>query len=262
MASEAASPLGREEVYRDLHAHQLTKQATVALDSARKILSIVASRNPLGDVLDVGCGLGAWMAAAEQVGATHVRGIEGPWLDPGKLLVAPDAVSVVDLMTGNFDAGRTFDTVVSIEVGEHLPAEAAEAFVASLAKHASRVVFSAAIPGQGGHGHVNERFQSYWAGLFAGHGYGCVDAIRPAVWGDRSIPSYLRQNVLLFEAGVPERGWQHGRTMLDVVHPELWLHTSSLFSQVIGILDGAGMIQRGVNGEGSQNIHIALPERR
>ena len=53
-------------------------------------------------------------------------------------------------------------------------------FVASLARHGDAVLFSAAIPFQGGAGHVNEHWPSYWAADFAVHGFVAVDTIRPA----------------------------------------------------------------------------------
>jgi hypothetical protein len=45
---------------------------------------------------------------------------------------------------------------------------------------------------------VNLRWQDYWAGLFAAHGYVAVDALRPAIWHNESISFYYRQNILLF----------------------------------------------------------------
>lgn len=37
-------------------------------------------------------------------------------------------------------------------------------------------------------GHVNEQWQSFWAEKFAARGYVAVDAIRPEIWDDPSIP--------------------------------------------------------------------------
>ena len=51
---------------------------------------------------------------------------------------------------------RKFDLVVSLEVAEHLPSECAETFVDSLTGLGPIVLFSAAIPHQGGTNHANE----------------------------------------------------------------------------------------------------------
>jgi hypothetical protein len=53
------------------------------------------------------------------------------------------------------------------EVAEHVLAEFADALVSLLAKTAPIVVFTAAPPGQGGSGHVNEQPADYWIAKFA-----------------------------------------------------------------------------------------------
>jgi hypothetical protein len=70
--------------------------------------------------------------------------------------------------------------------------------VDSLARHGRAVLFSAAVPNQGGDHHLNEQWPGYWAQRFAAHGLAVVDAIRPTVWDDDSIAWWYRQNTLLF----------------------------------------------------------------
>ena len=60
------------------------------------------------------------------------------------------------------------------------------------------VLFSAAIPDQGGMGHINEKWPTYWISLFEDRDYVCIDAIRKNIWNDDSIPWWYRQNALLF----------------------------------------------------------------
>src|SRR5579862_3100091 len=62
-----------------------------------------------------------------------------------------------------FNLGRSFDLAMSFEVAEHLPPDAAKGFVDSLTRLAPLVLFSAAIPFQGGVGHINEQWPEYWA---------------------------------------------------------------------------------------------------
>ena len=87
---------------------------------------------------------------------------------------------------------------MSLEVGEHLSPGAAQTLVENLVRHSDLVLFSAAIPMQGGFGHVNERWQSYWVTLFAGTGYRHFDIVRPLVWSDESVHSWYRQNAFVF----------------------------------------------------------------
>jgi 2-polyprenyl-3-methyl-5-hydroxy-6-metoxy-1,4-benzoquinol methylase len=65
-----------------------------------------------------------------------------------------------------------FDLVISLETAEHLPPDCSEQFVENLVNHASGTIcFSAAIPGQGGDGHINEQTPEFWFLLFEIHGY-------------------------------------------------------------------------------------------
>jgi SAM-dependent methyltransferase len=184
-----------------------------------------------GSVLDVGCGHGTWLAAFVRAGATTIAGVDGPHVAPGDLEIPTDAFEPHDL-TAPLALGRTFDLVVSLEVGEHLPAAVAPAFVASLVAHAPVVLFSAAIPFQGGAGHVNERWPSYWAELFARHGYEPFDVVRPAVWSDPNVAFWYAQNTVLYadRDHLPEG--LRGRAAasldhLDLVHPALHLRANT-----------------------------------
>ena len=177
-------------------------------------------------VLDVGCGEGTWLSEFVRRGVTDVIGIDGPHVSQANLDI-PTALFVPQDLSVPFDLGRRFDLVVSLEVAEHLEPTTADAFVAGLVAHGSAVMFSAAIPFQGGAGHVNEQWPSYWAERFAGHGYRAVDAIRPRVWDDPRIAFWYAQNTILYVdeshahlADARERG-SAGAMPLDIVHPRL-----------------------------------------
>jgi hypothetical protein len=64
-----------------------------------------------------------------------------------------------------------FDVAVSMEVAEHLPATTADRYVDLLTEVAPTVVFSAATPGQGGTGHVNEQPHEYWIDRFVSRAF-------------------------------------------------------------------------------------------
>jgi hypothetical protein len=67
-----------------------------------------------------------------------------------------------------------------------------------LTEAAPVILFSAALPGQGGTHHVNERWPGYWRDWFAGRGFVRLDPIRPRVWRDRRVEWWYQQNVYLF----------------------------------------------------------------
>jgi hypothetical protein len=86
------------------------------------------------------------------------------------------------------------------------------------------VLFSAAIPLQGGYNHVNEQWPDYWVERFAALDYVAFDFVRPVVWNDREIPYWYRQNVLFFSKRERQSDVKHEPTIpLRLVHPELYL---------------------------------------
>ena len=165
--------------------------------SALTVLSELKRHLDFASVLDVGCGVGAWLGAAQDLGATDVCGLDGPWVKTELLAFAPERFIPTDL-NEEFDLQRRFDLVISIEVGEHIKPRSSEGLVRSIVRHGDVVLFSAAIPGQGGAGHINEAWPHSWARRFAQEGFDTYDLIRQAVWGDSRVAPWVQQNSLLF----------------------------------------------------------------
>ena len=90
---------------------------------------------------------------------------------------------------------------------------------------ADMILFSAAVPGQGGTGHLNEQWLSYWARLFLAEGYLPVDGLRARIWWDERIEFWYRQNIVLFcraEIAASVASRLESGPLLDVVHPRLF----------------------------------------
>ena len=211
-------------------AYFYDKRFAQTVDAARRILDLVLPRlPPVRSALDVGCGVGAWLAVLREKGVADVAGIDGAWVDEKLLKIPADQFRRADL-SGPLNVGRKFDLAISLEVAEHLPPARADGFVAELTGAADFVLFSAAIPFQGGYGHVNEQWQSYWAGRFARRGFAARDWVRPRLWTDGKIPGWYRQNLLLYvaENRLPELrpsadGSEDPAGPLDLVHPDEYL---------------------------------------
>jgi SAM-dependent methyltransferase len=184
-------------------------------------------------VLDVGCATGVWLSVFREHGVDDILGIDGPWVEKGHPEIPDNLFREYDL-TQPISLERTFDLALCLEVAEHLPAEAAPGLVQSLTALAHVVVFSAAIPGQGGEGHINERWPSFWSKCFAAHGYVCFSILRQRLWSSDAVEFWYRQNMLCFVAKArPDlirraaRGNQDSAAgPLDVVHPQLYLRVT------------------------------------
>jgi hypothetical protein len=169
-----------------------------SLASARVVAPIVFSWLHPESLLDVGCGAGAWCKIWSECGiGDHVTGTDGNYVDRAHLLIPPESFHAQDL-TQPFDLNLRFDLVTSLEVAEHIPEQFADVFVDNLVKHGDVVLFSAAVPGQGGEFHVNEQPLGYWRKKFAARAYRCFDPIRPRIAASKKVEPWYRYNTLLY----------------------------------------------------------------
>jgi SAM-dependent methyltransferase len=187
------------------------------------IMEGLAPRN----VVDAGCGTGEWLASFRERRVDDVLGLDGPWAAATGLKIPKDRFRAVSLPDG-MDVGRRFDLAMSVEAAEHLPAEHAAAFVQRLCALSEVVMFSAAIPFQGGTRHINEQWPDYWAALFATHGYLAVDCLRPLLWRDERVEWWYAQNLLVFARretidARPFLKSAAGRPVERLVHPRNYL---------------------------------------
>lgn len=212
--------MGREGRYYNSKFYRELEQTR---DSAREILSIVLDVLKPASMVDVGCGTGQWLAVAIEMGLSDVLGVDGEWALKSELAIPREKFLVRNLQKP-LELGRRFDLAISLEVGEHLLLENARIFVQGLCQAAETVLFSAAIPGQGGRHHVNEQWPAYWAKLFEESGYHCYDVIRPKVWNNPRVLWYYAQNCLLFApVGAKTPGLGHTSVPLPLVHPGAWM---------------------------------------
>ena len=191
--------------------------------AARKCLPICFEFVKPGSLVDIGCGTGAWAKSAAALGVEDITGVDGDYVDTNQLLIPADRFISRDLES-SISLDRTFDLAICMEVAEHLTPGRGEGFVKELTELAPAVLFSAAIPGQGGTNHINEQWQDYWASLFAQFGFRPIDCIRPALWTDPEVPFWYRQNAILYVG--PENPRSDSLTApmpLNVVHPDLLL---------------------------------------
>jgi len=168
-----------------------------ALASARTIVPLLLRLIQPSSVVDVGCGRGAWLRVFQEHGVPAVRGLDGGHVDRSKLLIDPDRFTAVDLAAGLRLEGR-YDLALCLEVAEHLSPKAGRLLVQGLTAAAPLVLFSAAIPGQGGTSHVNEQWPWYWDGLFSQHGFQRLDPIRRHVRQNQQVKWWYRQNLVLY----------------------------------------------------------------
>jgi len=121
-------------------------------------------------VLDVGCATGHWLKCFEEAGV-KVKGLEGSKFAFDHMMIDPANVEHFDLRK-KYQPTHSVDLVISIEVAEHIEQLFVGNYVDVLTKHgASNIIMTAAAPGQGGEGHVNEQPAEYWVEKLQDAGY-------------------------------------------------------------------------------------------
>ena len=189
--------------------------------AAEKILSIVLKNFIVKSAVDFGCGTGTFLKFLKNNGVS-VTGLDGDYIDRKILVITEKEFIPVDL-NKPVHLGKKYDLAISLEVAEHLPESSAENFITSLCEASDIVLFSAAVKGQGGVGHVNEQFLSYWQKIFSNKGYKMLDIIRPEILNNQKIPPYYRQNATIFVCDdvykILPNSIKTENKIVDMIHP-------------------------------------------
>ena len=229
--------------------------------AAATVVPIVTTLTNVESVVDIGCGTGGWLSVFVEHGVHDVVGVDDPRVPSSLRRIPPDRFVEADLIDPP-DLCRRFDLALSLEVAEHLPPASAAGFVEYLCSLAPVVLFSAAIPGQEGEGHLNEQWPAYWCELFARHSFVSLDVVRATIWEDDAVDWFYRQNLLLYVheshehlIRIPDDSTILPRPPLPLVHPltwssyrrrvDRWVSTPLSLRALLGQLPGAARAAAG-----------------
>ena len=235
------------ENYDENFYRNITNAAVI---SAENMLPAIKKFIRPRSVIDVGCGAGSWLSVWQKHGVNLIVGLDGDYVDRSQLMIdeknfyptnLEENIHVDKILKKKLFVNKKFDLAMTLEVAEHLSPSRAESFVEDLTKLSDVIMFSAAIPGQGGTNHVNEQWQGYWAEKFSHFDYVCVDCLRPQIWSNNSISQHYRQNVFLYVQTqqlyrYPELQkyyLEHSDNItFDVIHPKVWVDMLLQFKQI------------------------------
>jgi hypothetical protein len=170
--------------------------------SARHVIPFLRGHLDVSSVVDIGCGRGVWIDEWRRSGLKDALGVDGDYVSADRLVIPKECFAAFDL-SKPIRLGRRFDLVQSLEVAEHIPTSKADVFIDNLVAHGDIILFSAAVPGQGGEFHINEQSYEYWRRKFGLRGFAVFDCIRPHIVDIRAIEPWYRCNVFLY---VDEKG--------------------------------------------------------
>ncbi|MCA9798638.1 MAG: class I SAM-dependent methyltransferase [Cyanobacteria bacterium HKST-UBA04] len=169
-----------------------------------KLKSIEATANLMVEVfqprslVDIGCGEGLFLNVFHQHGI-NVIGCD--------ISEAALKVSSKDFIIFQADAtkpirfNQTFDLAMCVEIAEHIPNRCSRQLVKTLTKASDTVFFTAAPPGQGGVGHINEQPQAFWERLFQDEGFSLDESLSHyfrTTLQDAQVVYWLSRNIMIF----------------------------------------------------------------
>lgn len=199
------------------------------MKSPRTILPLLLQHVEVLSAIDVGCHHGPWTRTLLDKGV-NAWGVDVWDWDPGELMFPKKRLILHDLKKP-WENNVRYDLVLSLEVGEHIEPEHVNTYLDTLCKLGDLVLFSAALPGQGGDYHVNEQWLEFWIERFARRGYGWCDPFRSKIWNDHNVQWWYRQNIVLFAnadackrspwVAQQVRDWNDYQ-FVSLVHPECY----------------------------------------
>jgi 2-polyprenyl-3-methyl-5-hydroxy-6-metoxy-1,4-benzoquinol methylase len=158
-------------------------------------LSQYLADNKVKTIVDFGCGMGdyAWLFINEGYGVEAYDG------NPNTETLTRGIGKVLDL-SKPFYLKKKFDCVLSLEVGEHIPAEYEDQFIDNITKHAKNsLIISWAIEGQGGSGHVNCKNNDYIIGQVQDRGFKYNTAASDALRKAATNASWFSYTLMVFD---------------------------------------------------------------
>lgn len=135
-----------------------------ALADSRAFAQEVRDRVEVQSVIDFGCGPGRFLLPFYENGI-EIHGVDASSIAQSESVVPTENIEQHDLRNP-YNSNTDFDIALCIEVLEHLPQDASETVVNSIAQASDVAIVTAAPPGQGGTHHVNERPATYWINKF------------------------------------------------------------------------------------------------
>lgn len=117
-------------------------------------LDYLVERFNVKSMLDVGCGTAGMVKYAQELGI-EALGIDG---DPN---MGNEYVATHDFTEGTFIPPQDYDLIWSVEFVEHVEEKYIGNFLKTF-EHGKVLMMTHAVPGQGGHHHVNCQWSDYW----------------------------------------------------------------------------------------------------
>lgn len=170
--------------------------------SAAIVAEIILRNLTFKNVFDIGCGIGLFISEMAK------KGVEAIGCDYSESAIANSCTNVTIFKADaskRIVVNRKFDLVICFEVAEHLADKHSNQLVDSCVRHSDSVLFTAAPPGQGGVGHINEQPYEYWIQKFENSGFMHDNELSMKLQSEmrtQNVVSWLADNIMFFKRKV------------------------------------------------------------
>ena len=210
----------KTSTYKDSY---FSRRKSLSYSSAQKILELVRDFYSFSSAVDFGCGTGTWLKACMELGCRNIQGFDG-FADPSSLCIPSECFSQ-KLLGEKIDAKKSYDLAICLEAAEHVDEKFSNLIVENLTKASKVILFSAALPGQGGTNHINEQPPEFWQKKFKKFNYTQLDIIRPIIWDEQAVAWWYKQNIFLYVHDESIEGLKlpnHFNSLAQnhIIHPE------------------------------------------
>ncbi len=162
------------------------------------LANVISQKYKPSTIIEFGCGPGylARELASLNIKVDALDGFSDPDFSNDPLITfskvnLDDAVEVEQFLGTN-----KYDMAICTEVAEHLKPESSVHLIKYLTQSAPVVIFSAAVPNQNGHGHINCQSRVYWHQLFRKNGFQIVDCLRKTLHENENLAIWYKLNVI------------------------------------------------------------------
>jgi hypothetical protein len=208
-----------------------TGKVAAPMMSEHLILAFIAAIKQFRSVVEFRCGHGKWLRAARALGATELRGYDGPGMPAEPRGLLANEFFPADF-TQFIKVDRTFDLSLCREGPRVADRDSGAHLVRTLCEASNCVLFAADLPGKGGSREPNDRWIESWAQLFQANGFVCYDILRGHFWRDREVAVHYRQNACLYvrpgaHYAFEARGYRPVRRPRTLVHPDSYVNLAA-----------------------------------
>ena len=183
-------------LYKNYSKNYYERRSNLSFTSAEKTLHHLKKFYDFSSVVDFGCGTGTWLKVCQKIGCEDILGLDD--YAEEILLEIPKENFLRKNIGEPVELQKKYDLAISLEAAEHIDEDFSENIVKNLVFASDVILFSAALPGQGGTHHVNEQPPNFWAEKFNKHKFAQYDFLRSLIWEENKVAWWYKQNIFLY----------------------------------------------------------------